>query len=178
MCYPPVYGRLPTRYSPVRHSVNFFSASSKLAASILVNSVRLACVKHAASVHPEPGSNSHVVCLFCVRLLMGFSGGARTGCWILFKRHRQDMDNEAGSACELPCSVTQTCLVQSSQMSSSFSFFSRCLLSFGLFSEFSFLEFSGLHCCLFVKVLCYKAYLVTLENYQTEKEGFEPSRRY
>ena len=24
------------------------------------NSVRLACVKHAASVHPEPGSNSHV----------------------------------------------------------------------------------------------------------------------
>ena len=28
-------------------------------------SVRLACVKHAASVHPEPGSNSHVkVCSF------------------------------------------------------------------------------------------------------------------
>ena len=25
------------------------------------NSVRLACVKHAASVHPEPGSNSHVL---------------------------------------------------------------------------------------------------------------------
>ena len=24
-------------------------------------SVRLACVKHAASVHPEPGSNSHVL---------------------------------------------------------------------------------------------------------------------
>ena len=24
------------------------------------SSVRLACVKHAASVHPEPGSNSHV----------------------------------------------------------------------------------------------------------------------
>ena len=24
------------------------------------NSVRLACVRHAASVHPEPGSNSHV----------------------------------------------------------------------------------------------------------------------
>ena len=23
--------------------------------------VRLACVKHAASVHPEPGSNSHVI---------------------------------------------------------------------------------------------------------------------
>ena len=25
-----------------------------------LNSVRLACVRHAASVHPEPGSNSHV----------------------------------------------------------------------------------------------------------------------
>ncbi len=26
----------------------------------LNNFVRLACVKHAASVHPEPGSNSHI----------------------------------------------------------------------------------------------------------------------
>jgi hypothetical protein len=31
----------------------------------IVNSsfVRLACVRHAASVHPEPGSNSHIKCL-------------------------------------------------------------------------------------------------------------------
>ena len=28
--------------------------------SVQYNSVRLACVRHAASVHPEPGSNSHV----------------------------------------------------------------------------------------------------------------------
>ena len=27
--------------------------------------VRLACVRHAASVHPEPGSNSHVQVSFC-----------------------------------------------------------------------------------------------------------------
>ena len=45
--------------------------------------VRLACVKHAASVHPEPGSNSHVkrfnpvfrinswLILFTVLLLFG-----------------------------------------------------------------------------------------------------------
>ena len=46
-CYSPVWGRLPTRYSPVRHSL---WPKSPL--------VRLACVKHAASVHPEPGSNS------------------------------------------------------------------------------------------------------------------------
>ena len=45
-CYPPVWARLPTRYSPVRRSV----ARRRFA--------RLACVKHAASVHPEPGSNS------------------------------------------------------------------------------------------------------------------------
>ena len=28
-------------------------------------SVRLACVRHAASVHPEPGSNSQIKCLRC-----------------------------------------------------------------------------------------------------------------
>ena len=53
-CYPPVWGRLPTRYSPVRHSVtgNFIRRIR------FKCFVRLACVKHAASVHPEPGSNS------------------------------------------------------------------------------------------------------------------------
>ena len=54
-CYPPVQGRLPTRYSPVRHSVTkIFIRRIKSKCF-----VRLACVKHAASVHPEPGSNSH-----------------------------------------------------------------------------------------------------------------------
>ena len=47
--YPEVKGRSPTCYSPVRHSST--PASRGL-------SVRLACVKHAASVRPEPGSNS------------------------------------------------------------------------------------------------------------------------
>ena len=46
--YSPPEGRLPTRYSPGRHSThprrNF--------------RVRLACVRHAASVDSEPGSNS------------------------------------------------------------------------------------------------------------------------
>ena len=31
------------------------------------NPARLACVRHAASVHPEPGSNSHVYCFFWLR---------------------------------------------------------------------------------------------------------------
>ena len=52
--YPELKGRLPTRYSPVRQCTcsrrNFL--------------LRLACVKHAASVRPEPGSNSPLyVCL-------------------------------------------------------------------------------------------------------------------
>lgn len=47
--YPEVQGRSLTCYSPVRHSST--PASWGL-------SVRLACVKHAASVRPEPGSNS------------------------------------------------------------------------------------------------------------------------
>ena len=47
--YPPLPGRLPTRYSPVRNSSGEASSSF---------SVLLACIRHAASVRPEPGSNS------------------------------------------------------------------------------------------------------------------------
>ena len=53
-CYPPVHGRLSTRYSPVRHSAAWPSHRNVPSR----RSVRLACVRHAASVHPEPGSNS------------------------------------------------------------------------------------------------------------------------
>ena len=48
--YPPLKGRSPTRYSPVRHSTQDRSPFR----------VRLACVRHAASVDSEPGSNSQV----------------------------------------------------------------------------------------------------------------------
>ena len=48
--YPPPSGRLSTRYSPVRRSTQV----------LLPGLARLACVKHAASVHSEPGSNSPV----------------------------------------------------------------------------------------------------------------------
>ena len=46
--YSGAWGRLVTHYSPVRHSHPGASARDP---------VRLACVKHAASVHPEPESN-------------------------------------------------------------------------------------------------------------------------
>ena len=47
----PITGYVPVHYSPVRHSPP--GASTRAA-------VRLACVKHAASVQSEPGSNSSV----------------------------------------------------------------------------------------------------------------------
>ena len=47
--YPPTTGKLLTRYAPFRRSPTCIAT---LAAP------RLACVKPAASVHPEPGSNS------------------------------------------------------------------------------------------------------------------------
>ena len=53
-CYPGYEGRLSTRYSPVRHSTRDRSHFR----------VRLACVKHAASVQSEPESNSPVqICI-------------------------------------------------------------------------------------------------------------------
>ena len=48
--YPPLEGRSPTCYSPVCHSTH----------GLLHFRVRLACIRHAASVDSEPGSNSHV----------------------------------------------------------------------------------------------------------------------
>ena len=57
MCYPADRGRLFTRYSPVRRWC-------------IAAPARLACVKHAASVRPEPESNSHVLCILtCARFL-------------------------------------------------------------------------------------------------------------
>src|ERR1043166_1340087 len=58
--YSPLEGRLPTCYSPVRHCT----------AVLLQLLVRLACVRRAASVRSEPGSNSH----FGVLLGIGSKG--------------------------------------------------------------------------------------------------------
>ena len=52
-----MYGRLDTRYSPVRRSPSICIATNHAAP-------RLACVKPVASVHPEPGSNSSLLILF------------------------------------------------------------------------------------------------------------------
>ena len=54
----PTTGYVPMHYSPVRHSQPPKGST-----------VRLACVKHAASVQSEPGSNSSVQSLLTLRLL-------------------------------------------------------------------------------------------------------------
>src|SRR4030095_3644446 len=59
-CYPPLRGRLSTCYSPVRRFTQVF----------LPFLARLACVRHAASVDSEPGSNSQVNLQFDLSTLM------------------------------------------------------------------------------------------------------------
>ncbi len=61
--YPGEGGWLHTRYAPVRHSQSPEGDFT----------VRLACIRPAASVHPEPGSNSSLYyCLACFSLNLGF----------------------------------------------------------------------------------------------------------
>ena len=45
-------------YSPVCHSVEIQIQYCASTPSSMGHFVRLACLRHAASVHPEPGSNS------------------------------------------------------------------------------------------------------------------------
>ena len=52
-----------TRYSPVRHSVDLSIATN-------INLVRLACLRHAASVRPEPESNSYVLILNSIDIFL------------------------------------------------------------------------------------------------------------
>ena len=57
--YPPPQGMLLTRYSPFRRSPPGIATR---------DAPRLACVKPAASVHPEPGSNSSLYILYYSKL--------------------------------------------------------------------------------------------------------------
>ena len=72
-CYPPcmrqVTHALLTR-PPLSHKI-FISEENQIECF-----VRLACVKHAASVHPEPGSNSHVKKFCPARIKSGFQSEA------------------------------------------------------------------------------------------------------
>ena len=58
--FPTVVPQYKAGYPRVTHP----SATNFSIARLHEKSVRLACVRHAASVHPEPGSNSHVKMVF------------------------------------------------------------------------------------------------------------------
>ena len=92
--------------------------------------VRLACVRHAASVHPEPGSNSHVI----LRVLPVITGLL----WLVFP------------VITVFVSVTPPQVPLQASLGS----FPLNTHSGGLPSRALLLPgFSGLHCCLVVKVL-------------------------
>ena len=79
---PPGRGRLHTCYSPVRRSPAR-RASSPSAAP------RLACVKPAASVHPEPGSNSPLfICFFFFQFVCPLRSLGLVKVSFLFKNRR------------------------------------------------------------------------------------------
>ena len=61
--YPPDRARLLTRYAPLRRSPSRSIATPHAAP-------RLACVKPAASVHPEPGSNSSLYISICLCVVL------------------------------------------------------------------------------------------------------------
>ncbi len=54
-CYPPGMGQVAHALLTRPPLVSYFTVKTLLSK---YKSVRLACVRHAASVHPEPGSNS------------------------------------------------------------------------------------------------------------------------
>ena len=116
-------------------------------------SVRLACVKHAASVHPEPGSNSHVKkfnnlsCFLpvfhwlrsCSFSFLSEFVFASTGFTVLF-----------GSFSNLLISRISFSEFHPELLSAS----GFCLpLPAASFKKLLFGIYSGLHYCLFVKVL-------------------------
>jgi hypothetical protein len=74
--YQKVYGTLAPVSRCYFPPAGKFSRVTHPSATRVKTLVRLACVKHTASVHPEPGSNSHVVyrivkdfCYFAITVL-------------------------------------------------------------------------------------------------------------
>ena len=148
--------------------------------------VRLACVRHAASVHPEPGSNSQIKCLRCQIEIQNHWFFSCLYClfrfwtFVLFhglscRHHSQENPNE------IWINVQGCFVIQLSRF---------CVVLF-LWHNFFILSFSEVFVknffilfLLFFNSLYILAF--SLENvknffaiiFATEKKGFEPLRRY
>ena len=71
--YPSVWGAFPcvTQLSAARRQISFYPRKLQEQDETLA-AARLACIRHAASIHPEPGSNSPLNATLTDRLLKKF----------------------------------------------------------------------------------------------------------
>ena len=158
-CYPPVWGRLPTRYSPVRRSVT----KASIRRDPLKRFARLACVKHAASVHPEPGSNSLNKSLFPIQDQPFLANPSLVYCFRFVQKIHSQL-NVRGCVLLFSCQASVCCRHQRQLVYTS----TVRRVCQQLFLNFLSVFLTDLF-------LLLKAFLL---SEQTEKEGFEPSRRY
>jgi hypothetical protein len=100
-------GRLPTCSSPVRRSLPKESA-------------RLACIRHAASVRPEPGSNSQSIPCSVFRLVFS-SSFFRMVCVFSFQGTLVSFPSPQGSFAPLRGEATATILPRPRSFCKSFS---------------------------------------------------------
>ena len=147
-------------YSPVRHS------------SIAAR-VRLACIRHAASVHPEPGSNSLIKCLFQVminsHLSKPFTVLVR---WTVFKNECKRIF----SSCVSLFSYQGPCLATAILDYHIFSGLSRTFFIFLKISFFKFFQFFSTALIDYHKFHSLsRTFLIFSLKLSAEKEGFEPS---
>ena len=173
-CYPPVWGRLPTRYSPVRHSVT----KTSFRRNRLKCFVRLACVKHAASVHPEPGSNSHKKCLSASFEQTSFNSlvSVKTYCfkgqhliisYLMSVRKLKISKNFQGCfTVQLSMFIFVACVYSSAP---------TALIEYHVCH---YLSTTFWYFLFFFTSLCLFSQKQESSMMWTEKEGFEPSRRY
>ena len=143
--------------------------------------VRLACVKHAASVHPEPGSNSLNKCLLQVKInswliypFYCFLRIFRSFVFMILKRTFEEcVSLFSYQRSVLHCRLSQTALLLYhvvSCLSRTFSTFLK------LFLLLSCSNFGSISC---LPLSCQELFFSQLFGFhRTEKEGFEPSRRY
>lgn len=182
-CYPPVWGRLPTRYSPVRRSVT----KTSIRRNPFKRFARLACVKHAASVHPEPGSNSLKIRFSPSQNQPFLANPSLVYCFRFVQKMfliRTFEDVFYCSVVKFLCCLSSeaTLTIYHNYFCLSTTFFISLLLShataclyyhsFLRLSTAFFISFHRISPALFLFLNAF------LHSEQTEKEGFEPSRRY
>ena len=145
--------------------------------------VRLACVKHAASVHPEPGSNSHVKKLISVKLNLANSFiqiESEFTVLKVFNFHWSVLIDSQNLSRFLTVQLSMFFVLLSCD--SLFILSNRCsfVKHFFYFFELCF-KFSVLRQLVYsIKMffICQELFKLFYVEDKAEKEGFEPSRQF